>query len=212
MTRALQYGTAPQRHALRRSDSELLTCFYEDTSSVRDGHSVAIIADPKLTRCRHLAGKKAHKAKYQEAAERILLNPQPEYPFYASVPNHQQEQTQLSIYSWNQGPRRGSPALQEAIEYLQHERITNHYFVTHFACCAVLFNKDTFHSNLQVNSIYIHDTRKSSSSEEAQAGWVLQPVISRARFWRAPRRKATFHHDVAAFQQPLCQETRARDS
>ena len=32
-------------------------------------------------------------------------------------------------------------------------------FLTHFAGSAVLFNKDTFHSNIKVKSIYLHDNR-----------------------------------------------------
>ena len=32
-----------------------------------------------------------------------------------------------------------------------------HFDVTHFAGCAVLFNKDTFHSDVKVNSVYIHE-------------------------------------------------------
>ena len=31
--------------------------------------------------------------------------------------------------------------------------------ITHIAGFAVLFNKDTFHSDVRVNSVYIHDTR-----------------------------------------------------
>ena len=33
---------------------------------------------------------------------------------------------------------------QEAIEYVDHELLTNRYHVTHYGGCAVLFNKDTF--------------------------------------------------------------------
>ena len=70
---------------------------------------------------------------------------------------------------WNLGPRRGREgvieehiagkwhviALQEAIEYLQHECRTNHFYNTHFAGCAVMFNKDTFYSDITVKSIYL---------------------------------------------------------
>ena len=34
--------------------------------------------------------------------------------------------------------------LQEAIEYVDHELLTNRFHVTHYRRCAVLFNKDTF--------------------------------------------------------------------
>ena len=38
-----------------------------------------------------------------------------------------------------------------------------------------------------MSSVYVHDVRKSPSGNEEQAGWVLQAVISRARFRRTPR-------------------------
>ena len=88
-----------------------------------------------------------------------ILVPSEKYRFDTSVSNRLLEQTRISIPSWNPGPRRGKPgaieehiagkwhiiALQEAIEYLQHECLMNHFYITHFARCAVLFNKDIFH-------------------------------------------------------------------
>ena len=89
------------------------------------------------------------------------------------MPNRLLEHTRISILSLNPGPRRGTPGaieehiagkghiivLREAVEYLQHECLMIHFYITHFACCAVLFNKDTVQSDVQVNSVYIHDTR-----------------------------------------------------
>ena len=79
--------------------------------------------------------------------------------------------------------------LQEAIEYLQHECLTNHFYITHFAGCAFLFNKDTFHSDIKVKSIYFHDSMNGPDQavKEGQSGWVRQTVISRASFRRIPR-------------------------
>ena len=187
-----QRGPIPQRLSLRRSDSDLLTCFHEDTSSVRDGYSM--IAISLLIRCRFLAGKSTHKAEYRGAAETKTPSSQNEYSFDHSEPQRKREQTRLGMYSWNPAPRRGSPgaiedliagkwniiALQEAIGYLQHGRLTSHFFVIHFAVCAIMFNKDTFHSDIQVGSVYVHDVRKSPSNHEGQAGWVLEAVISRS--------------------------------
>ena len=77
-------------------------------------------------------------------------------------------QRKMSIYSWNPGPRRGtgqiqeggiSLPLQEASEYVDHELLTNRFHVTHYAGCAILFNKDTVYPNIDVKSIYLHDTR-----------------------------------------------------
>ena len=54
--------------------------------------------------------------------------------------------------------------------------------------CAVLFNKDTFHPNVDVKSIYLNDTRRDLPDQvmEGEQGWVLQGVLSRAIFRRPP--------------------------
>ena len=63
----------------------------------------------------------------------------------------------------------------------------NGFYVTHFAGCAVLFNKDTFYHNVDVKSIYLHDTRRVLHDHivESEHGWVLQGGVSRASFRRA---------------------------
>ena len=40
--------------------------------------------------------------------------------------------------------------LQEASDYVGHAILHERFYVTHFAGCAVLFNKDTFHSNVDI--------------------------------------------------------------
>ena len=84
-------------------------------------------------------------------------------------------QKRLNIYDWNPGPRHGKEdavekrivgkwqiiTLQEASEYVEHEIFHEQIHVTHFAGCAILFNKDTFLPHITVKSIYIHDTRRS---------------------------------------------------
>ena len=59
--------------------------------------------------------------------------------------------------------------------------------MTHFADCAVLFNKDTFYPKVDVKSIYLHDTKRILPDHfvEGEHGWVLQGVVSRASFRRA---------------------------
>ena len=102
-------------------------------------------------------------------------------------------QKRLSIYIWNQGPRRGKEVafekriagkwhvitLQEAIEYVDHDLLTNRFHVTHYGGCAVLFNKDTFYPDSEVKSIYFHDTRRELPDKvmEGDPGWVLQGVL-----------------------------------
>ena len=84
--------------------------------------------------------------------------------------------------------------LQESIEYLEHEFLQNRFHVTHYGGCAVLFNKDTFHPDIKVSSIYLHDTRDGQQHDvkEGVSGWVLQGVISRASLRRLPRSGKSF--------------------
>ena len=118
------------------------------------------------------------------------------------MPNRSSVQKRLSIYNWNPGLRRGKEGaiekqivgrwhiitLQEAIEYVDHEPLTNRFHVTHYGGCAVLFNKDTFCPDVKVKSIYLHDTRRELPDKVMQgdSGWVLQGVLSRASFRRQP--------------------------
>ena len=111
-------------------------------------------------------------------------------------------QRRLSIYYWNRGPRRGKEGafekqiagrwhiitLQEGSDYVDHELLTNRFHVTHYAGCAILFNKDTFYTNVDVKSIYLHDTRRQLPDQvmEGEQEWVLQGVLSRASFRRSP--------------------------
>ena len=76
--------------------------------------------------------------------------------------------------------------LQEASEYVDHELLTNRFHVTHYEVCAILFKKDTFYPNVDVKSVYLHDTRRDLPDQvmEAEQGWVMQGVLSRAIFRR----------------------------
>ena len=110
-------------------------------------------------------------------------------------------QRRLGVYDWNPGPRRGTEdaiekqiagkwhliTLQEASDYVDHAILHERFCVTHFAGCAVLFNKDTIYANVDVKSIYLHDTRRTLPDHvvEGEHGWVLQGVVSRASFRRA---------------------------
>ena len=76
-------------------------------------------------------------------------------------------QRRLSVYNWNPGPRRGTEdsiekqiagkwhliTLQEASDHVDHATLHERFYVTHFAGCAVLFNKDTFYPNVDVKSV-----------------------------------------------------------
>ena len=117
--------------------------------------------------------------------------------FYSQSP----VQRRLSIYNWNPGPRRGMEdafekqiarklhivTLQEASDYVDHDILQERFHVTHHAGCAILFHKDTFYPDINVKSIYLHDTGRGLPDQiiEGEQGWVLQGVLSRASFRRA---------------------------
>ena len=117
------------------------------------------------------------------------------------------EQTRISILSWNPGPRRGregAHALQEATEYFQHQCFTNHFYITHFAGCAILFN--TFHSDIQFNSVYIHSNRNGAASGHERRT-VRMGTTSRHLPCLGPMDTAQWsillYHDVAPHRQPI---------
>ena len=138
-------------------------------------------------------------AEFREASERRPDISSEASPFDNNVPNRSPVQKRLSIYKWNPGPRRGKGdafekqtagkchviTLQEASEYVD---LTNRFHVTHYGGCAILCNKDTYYSKIDVKSIYLHDTRRDLADQvmEGDQGWVMQGVISRASFRRPP--------------------------
>ena len=115
-----------------------------------------------------------------------------------NVPNRSSVQKRLRIYNWNPAPRRGKEVafekqiagkwhvitLQEASDYVDHDILTGRFHVTHYAGCAILFNKDTFYPNIEVKSLYLHDTRRDLPDKEMEGDqvWVLQGVLSCASF------------------------------
>ena len=153
----VQYGIVPERITLPRPDDEILSSYEEDVSSY--GYAIWGTADPGFALMRYLVTSVSAKPVYRSGHNRRHSSPEPECRFESNVPNRLLEQTRLSKLSWNPGPRRGREgaieehiarkwnvsALQEAIEYLQHVSLTNHFYITYYAGCAVVFDKDTFH-------------------------------------------------------------------
>ena len=137
----------------------------------------------------------------RDAFERIQSSSSQSYGVNKYFSSQSPLQKRLSIYNWNPGPRRGKEdaiekqiaekwhiiTLQEASEYVEHEILHERLHVTHFAGCAVFFNKDTFYPDISVKSIYLHDTRRGLQDHlvEGEHGWVFQGVLSRASFRRA---------------------------
>ena len=134
---------------------------------MRDGFTAK--ADFETVSERHAVDiGKAH-AGFREASSRKHDTCYQEYHFDKNVPNRSPVQKRLSIYNWNPGPQRGREGaiekqiagtwhiitLQEAIEYVDHELLTNRFDVTHCGGWAVLFNQDTFLPDIKVKSVYL---------------------------------------------------------
>ena len=109
-------------------------------------------ADPNHTFERHLVDVRKAFAEYREASVRRQEALAEEYFFDSSVPNRSSVQKRLSVFFWNSGHRRGKEGaiekqiagkwhiitLQEAIEYVDHELLTNRFHVTHYGGCSAL--------------------------------------------------------------------------
>ena len=132
-------------------------------------------------------------------------------------------QRRLSVYNWNPGPRRGTEdaiekqiagkwhliTLQEDSDYVEHEILHERFHVTHFAGCAVLFDKDTFYPDISVKSIYLHDMRRGAQDHivEGEHGWVLQKCSVTCLFSSyCSQRSESLHRIVVTHQQCLCQK------
>ena len=124
-----------------------------------------------------------------------------------------------------QGPRRGKGGaiekhfagkwhiitLQESIEYLEHEFLTNRFHVTHYEGCAILFNKDTSCSDIKVTSIHLHDLRcfQAGHCERRRCLDGLTRCHIKGIFSLAATRwQIVLHSVVFAHQQQLCQKKR----
>ena len=140
---------------------------------------------------RRLVTSGSAKPVFRDAHDRRHFFPKPEYRF-DNVPYRLLEQY-VELEPWTSTRQRRCEeqiagkwhviAPQEALEDLQHERLTHHFYIT-FAGCAVMVNKDTFHSDTAKS--YLHDNNGHQTVREGQSGWVLQ-AVSRASFRRLPR-------------------------
>ena len=137
----IQFGIVPKRLSLPYPDEEILSGYELDDSSIRDGYSAWVKADPASILKRHLVNAKSDSPGFREAPDRKHSPTNEEYHVDTEVPNRLTKQKRLNIYSWNPGPRRGKEGavekhiagkwhiitLQEAIAYLDHEHLTNRF-------------------------------------------------------------------------------------
>ena len=165
--------------------------------------------DPHDVLVHHMVDVLKATADFREASGRRPATSSQTNRVSKNLSNRSPVQKRPSIYNWNPGPRCGKEdafekqiagrwqviTLQEAAEYVDHDFLTNRFHVTHYAGCAILFNKDTFYTKIDVKSIYLHDTRRDLPDQvrEGDQGWVMQGVLSRASFRRPPTSgQATF--------------------
>ena len=113
-------------------------------------------------------------ADFREASGRRHDTSSQAYRLNKKLSDRSPVQKRVSIYNWYPGPRRGKEdafekliaggrhviTLQGASEYVDHDILTHRFHVTLYGGCAILFNLDTFYPNIDVKSIYLHDTRR----------------------------------------------------
>ena len=184
-----QLSRFPERLELLFPSEEILSGSEDIVSSGTDQFTTWVKTDPDAL-VRHMVDVQKDTADFREASDRKA------YRFKYKLPNRSPVQKGLSIYNWNPGPRRGKEdafekqisgrwhviTLQEASEYVDHDILTYRFHVTHYGGCAILFNKDTFYTNIDVKSVHLHDTRRDLPDQvlEGDQGWVMQGVLSRA--------------------------------
>ena len=197
-----QLSPLPERLKLPFSSEEILSGFEGVVSSGTDQFTAWVMTDLHAILVRHMVDVQKATADFSEASERRHDTSSQTNRFNKSISNRSPVQKRLSIYNWNPGPRRGKEdafekqiagrwhviTLQESSEFVDHDIITGRFHVTHYGECAILFNKDTFHPNIDVKSIYLHDTRRDLPDQvmEGEQGWVMQGILSCASFRRPP--------------------------
>ena len=185
-----QLSPFPERLELPFPSEEILSCFEDIVSSGTDQFTTWVKTDPDATLVRHMVDVQKATAEFRDASERRHDTSSQAYRFNKNLPDRSPVQKCLSIYNWNPGPRRGKEdafekqiagrwhviTLQEASEYVDHDILTYRFHVTQYGGCAILFNKDTFYPNIDVKSIYLHDTRRDLPDQvmEGDQGWVMQ--------------------------------------
>ena len=108
-----QHSPFPDRLKLPYPDEEILSCYEEDVSFVRDGLTAWVKADFETILERHAVDIGQAHAEFSEASARKHDTSYQEYHFDHNVPNRSSVQKRLSIYNWNPGQRRGREGATE---------------------------------------------------------------------------------------------------
>ena len=217
----VQFGIFPNRLLLPHPDDEMLSGSEGDVSSIRDGKTVWVTVDLASILERHLVISNSAKPIFREAQDRRHSSPNPEC-FNNDVPNRSREQRKLSILTWNLGPRRGKEgaiykhitgkwhiiALQGAIEHLEHDYLTSHFYVTHYGGCSIVQQR---HFSLGKQSYFRLPPRYHRSAVGRERKTIRMGARSchTASFQRLPRkRQIVLHHDVITLLECLSISTR----
>ena len=169
-----QLSPFPERLELQFSNDEILRGCEDIVSSGTDQFTAWVKMNPHEVLVHHTVDVQKATADFREASERKPATSSDTNSVNKHFATRSIVQNRLSIFHWNPGPRRGKEnafekqiagrwhvtTLQEASEYVDHDILTGRFHVTHYAGCAILNNKDTFYSNIDVKSIYLHDTRR----------------------------------------------------
>ena len=197
-----QLSPFPEHLELPFSNDETLSGYDDIVSSRSDHFTSWVNVSPHEVLVQHMVDIQRATADFREASERRPATSCQTHGANKHFSSQSLVQKRLSIYNWNPGHRRGEEdafekqiavkwpiiTLQEASDYVDHDILTGRFHVAHYAGCAILFNKDTFYPNIDVKSIYLHDTRRELPDQvmEGEQGWVMQGVLSRASFRRSP--------------------------
>ena len=197
-----QLSPFPECLELPFSNEEILRGYDDIVSSESDYFTAWVKLSPYEVLVLHMVENQRATADFREALVRRPVTSSDTNSVNKHFATRSIVQKRLSIYNWNPEHRLGKEdafekqiaekwhiiTLQEASEYVDHDILPGRFHVTHFAGRAVLFNKDTFFPNIDVKSIYLHDTRRDLPDQvmEGEQGWVMQVVLSRASFRRPP--------------------------
>ena len=136
--------------------------------------------------------------------------------------NRLREQRKLSILTWNLGPRRGKEgaidkhitgkwhiiALQGAIEHLEHDYLTSHFYVTHYGGCSIVQQR---HFSLGQQSYFRLPPRyqRSTAGRERKTIRMGARSCHIASFQKVTaQRRIVLHRDVITLLECLSISTR----
>ena len=154
----------PERLELIFSCEDILSG-HEELSSCRSDHStVWRKLSPHQILAEHVVDIHKVEADFRDPFERNQSSSSQTYGVNKYFSYQSPVQKRLSIYNWNPGHRRGKEdafekqiaekrhivALQEASDYVEHDILHERFQATHYAGCAILFNKDTFYLDISV--------------------------------------------------------------